>query len=857
MDNSPSTLDQVAARVAARMRRRIGQRGPGPASRGRSHVLALAGAMVLLWILGGLMLVAYQSHERQMEAARANNALLARLFADHANRSIEAASLAGVTLAELLHGGLEPDAAEFGTALRQTLVNLPFLRGLAVLDSQGYVMASTERRETGRVLNLKALGVLPVGRADRLGPYVPARTLRDLSTSLVDTFTPAGAGFLPLIKPVALANGSKVWLVALINAQSFASFQQVTLGDAPARATALLDFNGRLISSTGRVPHAVGDDLSALAPFTSFLPRLESGDWVGPGLQHGAQVAAFHMAATRPLVVVVEEARSAVRARWLAGLRGLVLAGLMAGAVIVGMTVVAWRSVRSRERARQERDQALQAVVQRERALSITLKSVQELIFRTDARGHISFVNERWTSFTGQPVSEARGPLWDMLAQDCQAAVRGLFSPQAQSGLRRTQARLANAQGGALWLDFAVMPLHHDGQLVGFAGSAVDVTARLQAKQQLQEQLSFVEQLMDASPLPMSVMTTAGRYVLVNRAWEDFTGRSRADVVGTLVGQHLTRAEQQVHEVQDRALQAHGQPIRYETTARHREGTVRDVVVNKLLLPSESGHPSRIMAVLMDVTEFRDAERATREARDAAEEASRSKSEFIANISHELRTPLQTIIGFSELGQVRGGAQPKLAAMFGDINGAGQRMQNLVNDLLDVSKIESAVGAIHLERSDLRVLLHNVTHEMEPLLSPKQLHVQLHLPDEPLTARVDPTRFQQVVRNVLANAVKFSPHGGLIELGGEHNAQGEPRVWVRDNGPGIPEAELERIFEAFVQSSRTKDGSGGTGLGLAICRTILQAHGGQIEAKNRAGGGSEFLIRLPARGQTETLNAPL
>jgi signal transduction histidine kinase len=122
----------------------------------------------------------------------------------------------------------------------------------------------------------------------------------------------------------------------------------------------------------------------------------------------------------------------------------------------------------------------------------------------------------------------------------------------------------------------------------------------------------------------------------------------------------------------------------------------------------------------------------------------------------------------------------------------------------------------------------------------------------PLLAKVDPTRFQQVVRNVLANAIRFSPEGSTIDLQGTLTAASEVHLWVRDRGPGIPEDELEQIFGAFVQSSKTKDGSGGTGLGLAICRKIIEAQGGHIRAANAADGGSEFHIVLPARGFAET-----
>ena len=133
----------------------------------------------------------------------------------------------------------------------------------------------------------------------------------------------------------------------------------------------------------------------------------------------------------------------------------------------------------------------------------------------------------------------------------------------------------------------------------------------------------------------------------------------------------------------------------------------------------------------------------------------------------------------------------------------------------------------------------------------------LPIPELPLVAKVDPMRFQQVVRNVLANAIKFSPFHGRIDLVGETTSSGEIRIAIADQGPGIPANEIERVFEAFVQSSQTKDGSGGTGLGLAICRKILEAHGGRIHAENLAGGGAAFHIHVPARGSVETAPVPL
>jgi len=828
------------------------QRPPLLSQRALTLAVGLALLLAVLLSLAGL---AVYERAQVLERVNERNELMARVFADQANRTVEAASLVGATLAEQMQRGLPPASTEMRTALQQTLVNLPFMRGMAIVDGQGVVLGSADGEDLRQRVNIGVLGALPAPGRDVLGRYVPARRLRDLADGRAGGTTPPGAGFLPLLRGVQTPGGERLAVVGLLNPQAFANFQQVTMND-PRAAAALVGYDGQLVAAAGNVARDVGSSLRALPPFTDFLPRLEHGTWVGDGLRPGAQVAAFRVAATRPLLVMVELGHDDVMEEWRRRARGLAAAAAAAVVLIGLMTAIAARSLRARESARRERDLAQAQVAARERELSVTMQSLQELVFRTDAQGRITFVNQRW----GQAAGDGAGlpqHLWDRAGPGQQPEVRALFATDGGPGVRRLQAAIRDSSDALRSFDIAVMPLLDDGHISGYAGSATDVTALVATQRRLRTQLALTEQLMEISPLPSSVTDTARRYVMVNQAWELFTGRRRADVIGQLAGAHLTPEQRVASEDNDRWLLATGQASRYEDKFPHADGTLRDVVVNKLPLAGEDGQPYGILSAVMDVTEFRHAERATREARDAAEDASKAKSEFIANISHELRTPLQSIIGFSELGTLRGREQPRLAAMFHDIHSAGQRMLALVNDLLDVAKIESTVGTIHLERTDLRGLVREVLHELDPLLATRRLQVALHLPEYPLRAKVDPLRFQQLLRNVLANAIKFSPEGGHIDVDAEHTADDELHIAVSDGGRGIPPAELESIFEAFVQSSSTKDGSGGTGLGLAICRKIVDAHGGRIHAKNRATGGAIFHIYLPARAAGETLPAPL
>ena len=232
-------------------------------------------------------------------------------------------------------------------------------------------------------------------------------------------------------------------------------------------------------------------------------------------------------------------------------------------------------------------------------------------------------------------------------------------------------------------------------------------------------------------------------------------------------------------------------------------------------------------------------------AQEAAESASQAKSAFIANVSHELRTPLQSIIGFSELGAqfALDEGHTGFEGLFREVHGGGHQMLTLVNALLDLSTLELNAGTLRRGSCDLAALAREVMAELRPQATARQLQMHDELP--PLPTWADPYRMKQVMRNLLANALRFAPAGSRVQLQGSLGIDQAVEMTVSDQGPGIPPDEMESIFDAFVQSSRTRDGAGGTGLGLTISRKIMAAHGGTLQAGNAPDGGARLRLRLP------------
>jgi signal transduction histidine kinase len=234
------------------------------------------------------------------------------------------------------------------------------------------------------------------------------------------------------------------------------------------------------------------------------------------------------------------------------------------------------------------------------------------------------------------------------------------------------------------------------------------------------------------------------------------------------------------------------------------------------------------------------------------EAASRHKSEFLANMSHELRTPLNAIIGFSEVLNERmfGELNDKQAEYLKDIHASGQHLLSLINDILDLSKVEAGRMELELTDFDLPAAVDNAVTLVRERASRKGVTVRIAVEDQIGMMRGDERKIRQVLLNLLSNAIKFTPAGGLIEVAAVPN-DGSVEVSVRDTGVGIAPEDHAAVFEEFRQVGASAAKQEGTGLGLALARKFIELHGGKIWVTSQVGAGSTFTFTLPFQPRSD------
>ncbi len=354
----------------------------------------------------------------------------------------------------------------------------------------------------------------------------------------------------------------------------------------------------------------------------------------------------------------------------------------------------------------------------------------------------------------------------------------------------------------------------------------------------------------EASPAGILMVSDDGTILLVNQRIEQLFGYTRDELLGEPVHKLLPPALSAQHaDHLQTFFTAPGQremgPHR-ELSGQRADGSLFPIEV--ALNPIERPEGRAVLASVADVTAHREFANQIRAARDAAEHSNRAKSEFLANMSHELRTPLNSIIGFSKilLKNKNGALEERQLSHLQRVHKNGVHLLGLVNDVLDLSKIEAGQLEYIIEVVDVRELVDGVVAELQGRAATAEISLQTVLPDGALVALLDPMRMKQVLINLVGNALKFTDEGGVtVHVIVDADTARPAAIEVRDTGIGIPADKLEHVFGAFQQAdASTSREYGGTGLGLAISRRLCANMGCAIEVESVVGKGSTFRIAL-------------
>ena len=360
---------------------------------------------------------------------------------------------------------------------------------------------------------------------------------------------------------------------------------------------------------------------------------------------------------------------------------------------------------------------------------------------------------------------------------------------------------------------------------------------------------------MEAAGDIIEISTPQAQYEYVNPAYERVLGWSLEEAIGKTPGQ-LIRSDMHddaYFQKIDETLKA-GKAWTGLLISKARDGRLVYLEGTVAAMKDEHGTITHHMAVKRDITariqadaELRRKQEELEQARDAALEASRAKSQFLANMSHELRTPLNAIIGYSEM-LLEDAGDEQTTADLTRIRKAGQHLLTLIDDVLDISKIEAGAMKLHVEAFDVQTAVKSAVATIEPLMVERGNTLTVDFGDGVGEMQADLTKVRQALLNLLANAAKFTEKGEVTLRVTATTEAEEPFIHfeIRDTGIGIEGEHLKRLFRPFVQAdASTSRKYGGTGLGLAISQRFCEMMGGRIEVQSTVGEGSVFTIKLP------------
>ncbi len=436
-----------------------------------------------------------------------------------------------------------------------------------------------------------------------------------------------------------------------------------------------------------------------------------------------------------------------------------------------------------------------------------------------------------------------------------EAAIHGQSSLEEWTYVRKDGRRVP--------VNLSITPLRgNDGTLTGFVAAAIDITGQKAASAALAAERHYLAGVLDNLPDPTFVIDNNGVVTAWNRAAEEMTGYGAADIIGkgnfehgipfyglrrpTLIDLLRNPEEEFLKKYETVRSGRHMLTAEVEIFVRGRPVWAQAVACS---LVGPDGSTLGAIETIHDLSEQKRILDELSEARSVAEEANAAKSIFLANMSHELRTPLNAVIGYSEMleEELADRGEEEMAADSRKIQSAGKHLLALINDILDLSKIEAGKMELSPENIAVPDMISDIVATISPLMEKNANVFTVACPDDIEAIHADRMRLRQSLLNLLSNASKFT-RGGSVHLDVGISGS-EIHFRVRDSGIGMSPEQMAKLFQAFTQAdaSTTRE-FGGTGLGLAITRRFCQMMGGDVSVESEPGQGSTFTIRLPAGG---------
>jgi PAS domain S-box-containing protein len=572
------------------------------------------------------------------------------------------------------------------------------------------------------------------------------------------------------------------------------------------------------------------------------------------------RIISYRTVPGRPLVVAVGLSRDEVLAQWRDDVRTRAVLSLVIIVAVVLLVLLLLRSLARRDAS----ESALRVSEQR---FDLAVRGTSDGLWDWDMVADRVWFSPRCCELLGYKAVEEFSSDYDdyfsrIHAEDAERRALALDLHLKEGKPYDVEYRLRLKGGAYRWFRVRGQAIRNAaGEPIRMAGSISDIdsqrraeTALVEALDNLRESEGRLSSLIENVPGVIYRSVFDGRWTetFVNHALGELTGyppgdftaggpRSFASIIHPDDREHVARTI-------DDAVRKHT-PFAVEYRIIHKSGGAKWVWDRGRAIYGPDGRAQYLDGCIFDITDRKQGEGELRRAKDAAEAASQAKSQFLAHMSHELRTPLNAIIGFSEVMKAElfgpmGSAQYRNYAC--DIHESGTHLLGVINDILDLSKVEAGHQDLHEEDCDVEEIVIDSLRLIAERAAAQGISVERHLQPDLPALRADSRMIKQVLLNLLSNAVKFTPGGGTVRLSVGTANDGSLYVIVQDNGIGIPADQVRRVLEPFVQVEGAFSRKySGTGLGLPLSRTFVELHGGTLELVSAIGSGTTVKVVFP------------